>query len=135
LKKVEELGAFDAWASRECDFESRQASPSGRQKTLWAAAVNNAEAEGIIDTELAKYRDWTYEQLSAMAEAPKQTFEVIGASGTTYYVDVYARWDGEVGGPIRLWVTTDDGGWRAFLPMSKTFIKAADGRFVGETSN
>jgi hypothetical protein len=56
--------------------------------------VNNAEAEGIIDTELAKYRDWTYEQLSAITEAPKQSFEVIGASGTAYYVDVYARWDG-----------------------------------------
>ena len=58
-----------------------------------------------------------------------------GASGTTYCVDVYAIWERKVGGAVRLWVTADDGGWRAFLPMSKTFIKAADGRFVGETSN
>ena len=107
----------------------------GRRTHCGAAAVNNAEAEGIIDTELAKYRDRTYEQLSEITEAPKQSREVIGASGTTYYVDVYARWDREVGGPIRLWVTADDGGWRAFLPMSKTFIKAADGSFVGETSS
>ena len=97
--------------------------------------MNKAEAEAIIDSELAKRREWTYEQLNAIAGAPKQSFEVTGASGTTYYVDVYALWDGEVGGPIRLLVTADDGGWRAFLPMSKSFIKAADGSFVGETSN
>jgi hypothetical protein len=26
----------------------------------------------------------------------------------------------------------DDGGWRAFVPISRSFIKSADGSFVGE---
>jgi len=97
--------------------------------------MNKTEAEAIIDTELAKYRPLTYEELSAMVDTPERSFETTGPSGATYHVDVYALWDAQPGGPVRLWVTADDGGWRAFLPLSKTFIKAPDGSFVGENSN
>jgi hypothetical protein len=44
--------------------------------------------------------------------------------------DLY--WDGERGGNVRVISTIDDGGLRAFVPLSDSFIKAADGSFVGE---
>ena len=39
---------------------------------------------------------------------------------------------GRPGGNVRVIGSIDDGGWRAFVPLSDSFIKAADGRFVGE---
>lgn len=35
-------------------------------------------------------------------------------------------------GAIRVIGSIDDGGWRAFRPLSDDFIRAPDGTFVGE---
>jgi hypothetical protein len=48
---------------------------------------------------------------------------------------VSAHWDSAPNGDVRVIGCVDDGGWRAFLPLSDSFIKAADGSFVGEDSN
>ena len=96
--------------------------------------MNRVEAGEILKTELAKYRDVPYEELVAMVDAPKRTTEIGGPSGTRYYLDIGVYWDGEAGGDVRVIGTIDDGGWRAFVPMSDDFIKAPDGSFVGETS-
>jgi hypothetical protein len=58
--------------------------------------------------------------------------EVDGPSGTTYQVKTHAVWDGKAGGDLRLFVEVDDGGWRAFVPLSESFIVSPDGSFVGE---
>ena len=94
--------------------------------------MDRSEARQIIAIELAKYRTWSYDQLRAMVGAPKQTFEVTGASGSRYYIDIYAHWDANPEGAVRVIGCIDDGGWRAFLPMNESFIKAQDGSFVGE---
>ena len=97
--------------------------------------MNKTEACEIITVELAKYRNWPYDQLRALVDAPKRSFEVVGASGTRYYVDINAHWDDNPEGPVRVLGCIDDGGWRAYLPMTDSFIKAPDGSFVGEESN
>lgn len=65
---------------------------------------------------------------------PKQKKEITAPSGVHYYVDVSAHWDGLPGGAVRVIGTIDDGGLRAFVPMTDDFIKASDGSFVGEES-
>jgi hypothetical protein len=94
--------------------------------------MDRREAREIIASELAKYRTWSYDQLRAIVDAPEGTFEVTGASGKRYYIDIYAHWDSKPEGDVRVISCIDDGGWRVFLPMSDSFIKAPDGSFVSE---
>jgi hypothetical protein len=96
--------------------------------------MDKPEATKLLATELARFRQRPYDDLATMVGSPKHTVEVIGPSGTRYYLDVLAYWDGEPGGNVRVTGTIDDGGARAFVPMSDDFIKAPNGSFVGETS-
>jgi hypothetical protein len=41
-------------------------------------------------------------------------------------------WDDRTGGDLRVIGSIDDGGWRAFRPLSSDFIVRPDGTFVGE---
>lgn len=88
--------------------------------------MDRREAREIIAHELAKYRTQSYE-LRAIVDAPKRTFEVVGPSGTPYYLDIRAVWDDKPEGDVRVIGCIDDGGWRAFLPMTDSFIKEPDG--------
>lgn len=89
--------------------------------------MNKAEAREILRTELAKFREVAYDQLVSMVDAPKRTTEIVAPSGARYYLDTVVYWDGEAGGDVRVIGMIDDGGWRAFVPMSECFIKAPDG--------
>ncbi len=42
------------------------------------------------------------------------------------------RWDDADAGHVRVIVNADDGGLRAFVPLSESFIMRPDGRFEGE---
>jgi hypothetical protein len=96
--------------------------------------MNKSEAREILTTEVAKFRGVAYEQLAAMVDGPTQTTEIVGPSGTRYFIGIVVYGDGEAGGDVRVIATIDDGGWRAFVPMSDDFIKAPDGSFVGESA-
>ena len=63
-----------------------------------------AQAIEVVNRELAKYRRWSYEQLIALVDAPKRSFEVVGASATRYYIDIYAHWDAKPNGDVRVFV-------------------------------
>jgi integrase len=71
--------------------------------------VNKAEAREILRTELARFREVAYDQLVAMVDAPKRTTEIVGPSGTRYYLDTVVYWDGEAGGDVRVIGMIDDG--------------------------
>jgi hypothetical protein len=102
---------------------------------LERSTLNKTEARDILTTELEKYRNWPYEQLRALVDVPKRSFEVTGTSGTRYYIDIYAHWDAKPDGDVRVFGCIDDGGWRAYMPMSDSFIKAPDEWFIGEDSH
>ena len=59
--------------------------------------------------------------------------KVVAESGVQYQVEVQAFWD-DPHQPrnLRVMIAVDDGGWRAFSPLSKDFVVAPDGSFVGE---
>ena len=52
--------------------------------------------------------------------------------GEWYQYTVHAFWDDRPDQEIRVICSVDDGGWRAFLPVSSDFIMNVDGTFVGE---
>jgi hypothetical protein len=62
-----------------------------------------------------------------------QTKEVTGEDGKQYQLEVQVFWDSRKGGDVRVIVSGDDGGGRAFRPLTSDFVMAPDGSFVGES--
>lgn len=91
-----------------------------------------AEATQLLASELAESRQRSYEELAARVDSPKRTVEVVGPSGTRYYVDVMVCWDDGPDRNVRVIGAIDDGRARAFVPLTDAFMKAPDGSFVGE---
>ena len=58
--------------------------------------------------------------------------EVDGPSGHRYSIETSVFWDGAKDRDLRVIVAIDDGGWRAYAPMTDDFIMSPDGSFVGE---
>ena len=94
--------------------------------------MNRTEALLVLEAQLRKYREWSYDRLRLRVGLPKISSEVMGASGIRYYLDVIVHWDGEPDADVRVVACIDDGGWRAFVPLTRCFIKASDGSFVDE---
>jgi hypothetical protein len=101
--------------------------------TYIPADMNNAEARSVLKNELAKYRAKHYLELVALIGNP-QTLEVLAPSGVTYQVEVEAMWDHpkKPNGVLRVVGSVDDGGIRAFVPLTDSFLLTPTGEFVGE---
>lgn len=95
--------------------------------------MDNAEAKSLLAREMARYRAMSYDDLVQLLD---QTIHIDthGPSGATYQVDVEIMWDGPANGDLRIIGAIDDGGWRAFLPLTDSCILRPDGTFVGEES-
>ena len=94
--------------------------------------MNNHEAQAILSQYLAQFRTRSFAELAGLIDLPKETFEVLGDSGTTYYLDIEAGWDDKGARHVRVSGAIDDAGWRAFVPLTDSFIIAPDGTFVGD---
>jgi hypothetical protein len=78
--------------------------------------VNNDEARRIAQARMdelrrlpwATLRDWFLDQ--------RETSTVTEPSGRAYQIETQAFWDGAKYGDLRVLVSVDDGGWRAFSP-------------------
>ena len=57
---------------------------------------------------------------------------ITGEEGRPYQLEAQAFWDSGKGGDVRVMVAADDGGWRAFKPLTGDFIMRPDGSFVDE---
>jgi hypothetical protein len=86
----------------------------------------------LIDGWLEELKKRPYDDLVSFMGHP-QTKEVTGGDGKNYQLEAEVFWDGKKGGDIRVIVAGDDGGWRAFKPLTSDFIMAPDGSFVGES--
>lgn len=93
--------------------------------------MDKAEALQLLERHLSGYRTRTYDELKLLVRAPAVA-EATGPSGAKYQIEVEAFWDDKPEGHLRLICAIDDGGWRAFAPLSLDFIMAPDGTFVGE---
>ena len=94
--------------------------------------MDRDEATRILERELAAYRAESYDGLVRRLVGESLHFERPGTGGGLYQVEIQFMWDGVPGGDVLVIGSIDDGGWRAFLPLTRSFIKGADGSFVGE---
>lgn len=93
--------------------------------------MNKIEARQVLQAQLEPWRRRAYTDLSNEV-GQSQRFEATGPRGTWYQGNVQVFWDDEPNGAVRVIASIDDGGWRAFVPLTDDFILAPDGTFVGE---
>ena len=74
-------------------------------------------------------RNLSYSDLSALV-GKVETKERVGEDGKTYQLEIQAFWDCKKGADVRLIVAADDGGWRAFKPLTGDFSMRPDGSLV-----
>ena len=93
--------------------------------------MNKVEALNVLHEQLEPWRRRSWADLRGEV-GQSQRFQVTAASGTWYQGDIQVFWDDKPDGAIRVMASIDDGGWRAFVPLTGDFILAPDGTFVGE---
>jgi hypothetical protein len=86
----------------------------------------------LLEKSVERLRRESYDDLARRIDGDPETETAQGQSGTVYQLELLAMWDDQPGGNVRVLASVDDGGWRAFAPLTRSFIKAHDGTFVGE---
>jgi hypothetical protein len=94
--------------------------------------MNRTEAERLVEELLDEFRTEPYSALAARVGGESILRETDGASGAHYQLEILFLWDDYEGGSVRVMGSIDDGGLTAFMPLTRSFIKASDGSFVGE---
>lgn len=98
-----------------------------------ASHMNKKEARSILSEHLAGFRSRSYAELASwVSERRNDTLEAVAPSGTRYCLELQFFWDDKPNGDVRVVGSIDDGGIRAFLPVTDSFILSPEGRFVGE---
>ena len=85
----------------------------------------------MLEDQLLPYRSLGYERLLRLLNE-QDVFEITGASGAIYQVEIQAVWDARKDRDLRVRGSIDDKGWRAFAPLTSDFIVRPDGTFVDE---
>ena len=93
--------------------------------------MNKAVAREILTRNLSTWRVKPYAELAKLIDKA-QTTEVIGPDKKTYQMEIQVFWDSKRGKDIRVLGAIDDGGFRAFFPLSDSFILSPNGKFIGE---
>jgi len=93
--------------------------------------MDDAEAMSVLAREMAHYRARTYADLVQLLDETTH-IDTDGPSGTKYQVGIEVMWDGPSNGDLRVIGAIDDAGWRAYVPLTASFILRPDGTFVGE---
>jgi hypothetical protein len=97
--------------------------------------MDEAEAGAILADIVGALRALSYDELVVRHLAQVDAYEVTGASGAKYQVEVEAFWDDprRRGRDLRVIAAIDDGrGWRSLAPLTDSFIVSPGGAFVGE---
>jgi len=75
---------------------------------------------------MAKFAALPYGKLMASINHA-EVKNVAGESGAIYQIEVNVIWDSKPDGDLRIVASIDDGGWRAFLPLTDSLIIKPDG--------
>lgn len=94
--------------------------------------MDTSEAVRLAEDVAARLRTEPYGTLVDRLLGKPEVTEVVGPSGTPYQVEIEAFWDSGKPGDLRVMVAVDDGGFRAFVPLTTDFIMSPDGSFIGE---
>lgn len=83
--------------------------------------MNTQEARELIRDELATYQRKSFRELVQLMDQEFH-YEKQGSSGTSYQVEILILWDSKPNGAILILGSIDDGGWRAFFPLTDSII-------------
>jgi hypothetical protein len=90
--------------------------------------MDKREARAIVAERIDELRALPYDELDRFA-GDGELVEVRGASGVVYQLETQSFREAD---DLHVLVAIDDGRWRAFLPLTSSFILAPDGTFRGE---
>ncbi|MBN1911973.1 MAG: hypothetical protein JW818_19785 [Pirellulales bacterium] len=94
--------------------------------------MDKQEARVALKDELARWSQRAYDDLVSRIGNGPATGEIEGPSGTTYQFEIDVLRDGPPGGNVRIVGSIDDGGIRAFFPLTDSFALTPDGTLVDE---
>src|SRR5688572_1430838 len=95
--------------------------------------MDKAEASEVLRVQLELWRRRTYAEL-AREVGHSHHFELNGPSGTWYQGNIRMDWDDKPDGAVRVIGSIDDGGWRAFAPLTDSFILGSTRTHVHRTN-
>ena len=84
--------------------------------------MNHQEARQLIREELSLHKEKNYADLVKLIDEEFH-YEKQGPSGAQYQIEIRILWDSMPNGAIRVLGSIDDGGWRAFFPMTDSILK------------
>lgn len=87
--------------------------------------MNSEQAKQMLNEELEKYRQQTFAEL-ANRIGENEANEKTSASGARYQIEINIFWENQPNGNILVIGSIDDGGWRAFAPLTMSFLKRRD---------
>lgn len=87
--------------------------------------MDREEALQLLEARLDEYRHLSYAEATAKIGS-EDVVEVTGPSGTTYQIEVQLVWDGRPHGDVRVLGAVDDGGLRAFMPLTADVLISRD---------
>ena len=93
--------------------------------------MDNIEAQRLLHDQLAAWRSKSHPELASLV-GESHDFEVTGPTGVWYQGHIRVVWDDQPHGNVRVIASIDDGGWRAFMPLTDDFIMRPDGTLIGE---
>ena len=94
--------------------------------------MDNQEAGELLERELSPFRCQSYSALVDRTSNEPVRLHRSGSTGQNYQLEIKFVWDERAGGDVRVLGSIDDGGWRTFLPHTRSFIKSPDDSVVRE---
>jgi len=93
--------------------------------------LDKEKAQKIINSELQKYREKSYDELLPLLEEIER-IELSIDKGIEYQLVFNAVWDDQKEGNLRVIGSIDDGGRSAYSPETASFIISPENKMIGE---
>jgi len=91
--------------------------------------MNKAEAKSILSKELRAFAARPYDKLVELINHP-EVKSISTESSVSYQIELNVFWDSQPKKNLRILASIDDGGWRAFLPLTESLIMKPDGTLI-----
>jgi hypothetical protein len=91
--------------------------------------MNKAEAMLILSRELRAFVARPNIKLVELISRP-EVKSISTESGVNYQIELNVFWDSQPEKDLRIMGSIDDGGWRAFLPLTESLIMKPDGTLI-----
>ena len=96
--------------------------------------MNEQAAQALINDWLGELKQRSYNDLTLMIGRTR-TETRRGEDGKEYQLEAEVFWANKKGGDVLVIVSADDGGLRAFHPLSSSFLRGPDGYLAEEWPN